>query len=110
MSIFVSSKIVHAPRWRALRDAGAPIVARWIDEAAQITACRVMVAYHEPGETPKGSLSEIGAALMANKLVIAVGLDPDIYTVLNHRKVLLYRAEQMDDAMRLAASLKTEAR
>lgn len=92
-SIYVASKTKHAARWRALRAAGVPIISTWIDdhetghtsdlgdiwcrsidEASRATA---LIVYHEPGETPKGSLVEIGAALAAGTRVYAVGVGAD---------------------------------
>src|SRR5688572_586727 len=32
-TIYIASKTIHAPKWLALRAAGWPIIATWIDEA-----------------------------------------------------------------------------
>lgn len=34
-TIYFASKTRHAPRWRALRDAGVPTASTWIDEAGE---------------------------------------------------------------------------
>lgn len=90
MSIYIASKTRHAHLWRALRDAGAPIISTWIDEAGEgesadlndlwrrcITescACDTLIVYREPQDVLKGAWVEIGAALAVGKPIHAVGL------------------------------------
>ena len=88
-SIYVASKVAHAPLWQKLRAEGLPINSTWIDfgeygtitnwsdhwvkcinEASSATFC---LAYCETGEVLKGALCEIGAALSAGKRVLFVG-------------------------------------
>ena len=87
--IYIASKAKHAARWRRLRDdENEPIISSWIDLPPdsgelsngerdvpidyrelwqnifdEISRCRVLIAYHEPGEVWKGTWVEIGAAL-----------------------------------------------
>jgi hypothetical protein len=87
--VYFASKVTHAPRWRALRDRGVPIISSWIDEAGEgqtadyrelSARCLVEIAdatavllYCEPGEILKGALLEVGAALMSDTPVLCVG-------------------------------------
>jgi hypothetical protein len=88
-SLYVASKTIHAARWRDLRTKGIPVIATWIDEAgpgessdlrdlalrciAEAAQASATLFYCEPGETAKGSLVEVGAALAANRYVVSVG-------------------------------------
>jgi hypothetical protein len=93
MTVYPASKSRHAPWWRALRAAGVPIVASWIDapfngtgeepsrdawsahwfkcisEAADADVCLFVC---NEGETACGQLLEAGAALAAGKWVYLV--------------------------------------
>lgn len=89
--IYIASKTVHAPKWRALKDSGCPIISTWIYEAGQgesksledlwlrcvleATRADVLIAYREAGEILKGGLVEIGVALGRNRRVFLVGFD-----------------------------------
>lgn len=91
MSIYIASKTRHAALWRDLRDAGAPIISTWIDEAgegessdlndlwrrciAESCSCDTLIVYRESHDVLKGAWVEIGAALASGKPVHAVGLD-----------------------------------
>jgi len=101
--IYLASKAKHGPRWRQLRAAGWPINSTWIDECEvgktvdwadlwtrnirEASEARVLIAYHESGETMKGALTEIGAALANGRAVLWVGLDKE-YTAWNHPMVI----------------------
>lgn len=90
--IYTASKTTHAWRWRALRDTGVPINSTWIDEAGvgetvdfrdlwarcvgEAAGADALVLYVEPGETLKGALVEVGAALASGVPVYVVG-NPD---------------------------------
>lgn len=90
MRIYTASKVKHAPLWRTLRENGWPVAATWIDEASEgETACYgelaarclrevaqadVLLLYCEAGETLKGALIEVGAALALGKRVVCVGV------------------------------------
>lgn len=117
-TVYVASKVRHAPRWRALRAAGrVRVVSTWIDEAgpgqtedfpdlwrrcvAEAAAADATVVYGEPGETLKGALVEVGAALAAGKPVYAVGDLDDNGTWRLHP--LVVRVETVDDALALLA-------
>lgn len=97
--IYIASKTTHAERWRALRTDGLPIVSTWIDEAGlgesasladlwrrnvlEAANAAALIVYHEPGETPKGALVEIGAAIACGVPVLWVG-PQDGQTVVCH--------------------------
>lgn len=89
--IYVASKISHAPKWKALRDAGVPINSTWIDRPfvidpeeltdlwvyciAEVQNADALVVYcASPEELLKGALSELGAALALGIPVFAVGI------------------------------------
>lgn len=88
-ALYVASKTKHAAKWRELRARGLPVVASWIDEAGEgqtkdfadlamrcireATTADYVLLYVEPGETHKGSLVEVGAALAAGVPVRCVG-------------------------------------
>lgn len=87
--LYVASKTKHASRWRELRARGWLVVASWIDEAGEgettdfadlavrciqeAANADFVLLYVEAGETQKGSLVEVGAALAAGKQVRCVG-------------------------------------
>lgn len=87
--IYFASKTGHAPKWRALRDAGVSICSSWIYEAEEgqtdsyaelsdrsmreIAGAAAVLLYCEPGELLKGALIEVGGALMIGKPVLCVG-------------------------------------
>lgn len=116
--IYIASKTVHAPKWRALRDSGLPILSTWIDEAgpsetrnfsdlwarcvAESSRAAVTIVYAEPGEILKGAFVEVGCALASGKPVLAVGL-PEGLSVLNHPLVQVMPS--MDDAVTIAFKL-----
>lgn len=87
--VYMASKVKHAPRWRAMREAGFPIISTWIDEAGpgetldrpdlgrrgidEPSSADFLIAYAEEGERQQGALVEIGAALSAGVRVLAIG-------------------------------------
>lgn len=99
--IYIASKTRHAHLWRDLRDAGAPIISTWIDEAgegesgdlhdlwhrciSESKGCTHLIVYREPDDVLKGAWVEIGAALAAGKPVYAVGLDG--FTISKYRGI-----------------------
>lgn len=99
--IYVASKTVHARRWLQLRLNRMPIISTWIDEAgegqsadlhdlwdrclSESSRCSALVAYREPGEVFKGGWVEIGAALVSNVPVHAVGLEE--FTIAKYRGI-----------------------
>lgn len=115
--VYTASRTHHAARWRALRDAGVPVVSTWIDEAgagestslvdlwrrcvAEASSAATFVLYHEPGDDPlKGAFVEAGAALAAGVPVFVVGHPPGSWV--NHP--LVRRYADLDSAMRAAAA------
>lgn len=90
--LYVASRAslpARAAMWRALREAGWPIVATWIDEAgegetenftelwarieSEIRSARGVIVYAEPGDFPlKGAYLEAGIALGAGLPVAVV--------------------------------------
>lgn len=99
--IYTASKTKHAHLWRDLRDAGAPIISTWIDEAgegestdlhdlwdrciSESRSCKALVVYKEPDDVLKGAWVEIGAALAVGNPVYAVGLSG--FTISNYRGI-----------------------
>lgn len=106
MKIYIASKAIRRPRWRELRQVGAPFNSRWIDtddglddsqvDFAQLWTwcvedvqdCDLLIAVVAPGERLKGVLVEIGAALALGKQVILIG-DPgrENGTWMNHPNI-----------------------
>ena len=90
--IYIASKTKHAPKWRALRANGIPIISTWIDEAGEGETsdyadlwCRcisesknaaALILYVEEGDVLKGAYVEMGAAVGAGVPVFAVGPIP----------------------------------
>jgi hypothetical protein len=93
MDIYVASKSRHARWWRALRAAGVPITASWIDSAIntglidpssdawrdhwsacieQAAKADVLLFLDLPGENQCGAIAELGAALASGKQVFIV--------------------------------------
>lgn len=114
--IYTASRTRHAPRWKDLRASGVPIIATWIDEAGpgetadmselwgrcinEAKSAGAVILYREDGETLKGALVEVGAALGAGVPVYVVGcIDTSEYSWLNHPLVTLCRT--VDSALRL---------
>jgi hypothetical protein len=111
----MASKAKHGARWRQLREAGWPIISTWIDECEvgkttdwadlwvrnirESSRADVLIAYHEPGETMKGALVEIGASLSSGHVVLWVGLDRE-YTAWHHPKVV--ECSSLEHALELA--------
>jgi hypothetical protein len=89
LKIYIASKTCHADKWRALRDAGAPFISTWIDEAGEgetadyadlaercineAANCDALILYSEPHEILKGAWLEAGAALAMGAVVVSVG-------------------------------------
>jgi len=87
--IYVASKAKHGAMWRKYRAEGMPITSTWIDESEhgqtadwadlwqraihEASTCAAMIIYSEDGETQKGQLVELGAALAHDRPVYAVG-------------------------------------
>jgi NTP pyrophosphatase (non-canonical NTP hydrolase) len=114
--IYIASKSHHFARSQALREAGAPIISTWIDEGevgatsdfsdlwvrcvSEAASASALIAYGEPGETLKGALVEIGAALAAGKPVYLVGEIPGTFD--NHP--LARRAASVEEAAARASA------
>lgn len=114
--IYIASKTVHAPKWRALKDSGCPIISTWIYEAGagesksledpwlrcvqEATRADVLIAYRESEEVLKGALVELGVALGRNKRVFLVGFDEPNFSFKNHPLVTSCR--DMEHALTLA--------
>jgi hypothetical protein len=119
--IYVASKTKHAPRWIALRAGGLPIISTWIDEAghgqsgsladlwrrnvSEASVASVVLAYHEPGDIPKGALVEMGAALAAGTRVLWVG-PSDGQTLVHHP--LITKCNDLAQAISVAAIIVNE--
>lgn len=114
--IYFASKTKHAQRWIALRGAGVPVISTWIDEAGvgetsdwqdlwdrclrEASTAAALVMYVEPGETHKGSLAEVGAALRAGVPMFWVG--PEVGTIRRARGVTI--CETIEDAIDRAST------
>jgi len=98
VKIYIASKVAHAPKWRAYRTEGWPIVSTWIDEAGEgessdladltlrcieeAVSCTHLILYREHDEILKGALLECGAALANNVPVYYVG--PSVSRIFEH--------------------------
>jgi hypothetical protein len=104
MKIYCASKAKHAPWWQALRAAGVPITATWIDWPAnehgaleptndawsrhwqrcidEASEAGICIFICNEGETACGALIEAGAALAAGRQVFIVS--PYKWTFANH--------------------------
>jgi hypothetical protein len=114
--IYIASKTRHAARWRAMREAGAPIISTWIDEAgegeiadlhdlwdrclSESKSCQSLIVYREPQDVLKGAWVEIGAALAVGVPVYAVGLDG--FTISKYRSIKHFAT--IDEAFAAALS------
>jgi hypothetical protein len=112
--IYIASKTVHAPKWIALRNQGAPFISTWIFEAGEgqskskadlwqrcireASRAHALIAYREPGEIFKGAFIEIGAALASGKPVFLVGKYEE--TFIHHP--LVTSCKTMEEAFTLA--------
>jgi hypothetical protein len=117
--IYTASKTIHAPMWRDYRSLGVNIISTRIDEAgkgetksfedlwvrcvSEAASCAALVAYREHGETLKGGLVEIGAALANGRPVYFVG-DTEGYSFLTHPLVTV--VDDVSEAIRRAASME----
>jgi len=108
--IYVASKSKWAHWWRALRAAGVPIVAPWIDATlnapgadepdadiwsrhwetclTSAAAADVCLFYAEEGSTQCGALIELGAALAAGKQCFIVS--PYEWTIAHHPRCRVF--------------------
>lgn len=129
--IYVASRVLRAPMWKALRDdEGIPIIASWIDEAGagetadfgelwlrirdEIRRSRALVFYAHPDDFPfKGALVEVGIALAMDKPVFVVRnkvaiegrtMRPFGSWILD-RRVKMF--EELDDAIYAACKAET---
>lgn len=89
--IYIASKTKHAAKWLKLRSLGVPIISTWIDEAGEgqssdlsdlaarcieeVRSADRVVLYLEDGDTLKGQLIEVGAALACGVPVYSFGFD-----------------------------------
>jgi hypothetical protein len=118
--IYIASKTEHAPRWRALRAKGAPIVASWIDEAgpgetadygdlwtrcaAEAAGAATLIAYVEEGEALKGALVEVGIAIATGVPVLWCG-PTGRHTVTKHPGVQVIAATSTVTALEVALAI-----
>lgn len=106
-SVYVASKLYHAPMWRTLRESwkesGFNIVSRWIDEPAivagnfndegidasvfsavwrrnmtDLARADAVVCYAHEGDQLRGALVEIGAGLMFDLPIVLSGWRSDV--------------------------------
>ena len=108
--VYCASKAKHAPWWRALRAAGVPITASWIDWPAnepdapeptneawgrhwercidQASDASICLFVSNADERACGALIEAGAALAAGKRVYVVS--PDAWTFAHHPRCRVF--------------------
>lgn len=126
INFYIASKVIHANKWKVLREQGWPVNASWIDcgeygaisdwgehwvkcirEAAGSTFC---LAYCEEDEVLKGALCEIGAALAAGKRVLFVGnyeyVKAKRYSIMEHP--LVTKFAKLEDALKVIADYETD--
>ncbi len=103
--LYTASKIIHAPKWRELRDVfGFNVISSWIDQAGkgetkdmsqlwvnmvdEVKFCDFLLIYKEPQDTElKGAWVELGVALASSRVAIyAVGIEE--YTVAKHPRII----------------------
>ena len=100
-AIYVASKTKHAATWRTLRKYGYGIISTWIDEAGpgestdladlwsrcikEASNASAFLLYREKQEVLKGAWVELGAALVNNVPVFAVGIEE--FTVRHHKGI-----------------------
>lgn len=100
--IYIASKTRHAGLWKALRDAGVPIISSWIDEAGkgetldwgrmwqtcfdQAATATHLIIYVQEGEILKGAWIEVGVALANSVPVFGVGIDD--YNIIKYPKIM----------------------
>jgi hypothetical protein len=123
LRVYPSSKSKHHPWWQALRAAGVPIDASWIDAEFNATgeepsptlwrshweACvseaaeaDIVLAVCRDDENQNGALIEIGAALGAGKWVYLVS--PHSWSWKHHPRVRAFRSLEAAVTAIVAAS------
>jgi hypothetical protein len=116
MKIYCASKAKHAAWWRALRAAGVPIIATWIDWSRnhdggeptadewqrhwercinEASAADILLFVAFEDERQCGALLEAGAALAAGKRCYVVS--PHWWSVANHPRCRIFRT--LEDAV-----------
>ena len=105
ITVYPASKSKHWPFWCALRAAGVPIAASWIDEPFnripdgappdwilhwtrclnEASAADIVLMFAQEGENQNGALIEVGAALSAGKRVYLVS--PHDWSWAHHSRV-----------------------
>jgi hypothetical protein len=112
MRIYPASKTIHIDFWRALRAAGVPIKADWLDWQGNETGAEptseawgehwtgcvkgaaeadILLLYIREGERHCGALIEAGAALAAGKKVFAIVPDGGL-SFRHHPNVAVFRS------------------
>jgi hypothetical protein len=124
MKVYPASKSRHWPFWSALRAAGIPIVASWVDAefnhtggeppdwclhwmrcVEEAAAADVVLMYADKSERQMGALIEVGAALAAGARVFLVSPHP--WSWRHHPQVRCF--ETLADAIAAIKELNTPA-
>ena len=118
ISIYIASKIIHAPKWRQLRENNIPIISKWIDIEKpkttnkkiinnwytflwntcinDVNQCTHFILYNEKNDRPlAGTLVELGVALQTNKIIYAVS--DNEYEILKYNKII--RRNSIEDVL-----------
>ena len=103
--IYVISKTIHAERWQFFRTRSVglfDIISTWIDDGpeskvdfaeawprylSQAAQADFALVYLEPGETLKGGMAELGAALSHGATACVVGDRSSLRTIARHPRV-----------------------
>lgn len=105
--IYVASKAKYGPEWVAMREAGAPIIATWINESevgdtvdwsglwerciTESRSAAALVLICRDGDILKGAWTEAGAALAAGVPVFACGIKT--FSIRHHPNVRCFETE-----------------
>lgn len=109
--IYIASKIKHGEKWKKLREKGLDISSTWINESGvgetkdftdlwircinEVSSSKALILYREPHEELKGAWVEVGAAIVSNIPIFAVGIHD--FTIKYHPKIVL--CQTLDEAI-----------
>jgi hypothetical protein len=112
--VYVVSKVHRAEHWRNLLGLGFPIISTWINDGlepdidfseawprylSEASSAAVVLVWVDEGETLKGGLLEIGAALSHGVPVVVIGEVPQLRTAVFHD--LVFEVNDFEEGFRL---------